>query len=500
VLGAFLVLAMGVPAAPVVPGYHGLVPGGKVVGQVLVDTENGKTGSFVILLSDRAEVQSAHAISDQSARGWKVFNQLRNKAQQSQRPLDTLLTARGSPHRSYWAANAIVAEGGRDLVAQLARRPDVRAIEANDPVPGPKAIEPPELAEQPAIASTGVTEPVEWGVANVRAPQVWALGHTGEGIVVASGDTGVKWDHPAIINMYRGWDGEHADHNYSWHDAIHDSVGNPCGNDSKFPCDDDRHGTHTTGTMVGDDGGANKIGVAPGAKWVGCRNMDRGDGTPERYTECFQFFIAPTDLAGQNPNPDLRPHVINNSWGCPPSEGCAPLTLQQIVENTEAAGILVVASAGNKGRSGCATVVDPPAIYEASFSVGAYDINNALAVFSSRGPVAIDGSNRVKPNLSAPGVAVRSAVIPDGYRNLNGTSMAGPHVAGTVALLWSARPELKRKIARTKQILEETANSDLTVPTGPQTCGETTIRDIPNNLFGHGRVDALAAVNFRPSQ
>ena len=114
----------------------------------------------------------------------------------------------------------------------------------------------------------------------------------------------------------------------------------------------------------------NQIGVAPGAKWIGCRNMDQGNGTPATYTECFQFFIAPTDLNNQNPNPTLRPHVMNNSWGCPTSEGCAPDSLQTIVENTRAAGIFVEVSAGN-GGSGCSTVNDPPAIYDASYSTGA---------------------------------------------------------------------------------------------------------------------------------
>ena len=142
-----------------------------------------------------------------------------------------------------------------------------------------------------------------------------------------------------------------ADHNYNWHDSIHGPIGgqgqNPCGYDTQAPCDDHGHGTHTTGLAVGDDGAGNQIGVAPGAKWIGCHNMDQGVGRPETYTECFQWFIAPTDLTGQNPDPTKRPHVMNNSWGCPTSELCAPDSLQQIVENTTAAGIFVEVSAGN---------------------------------------------------------------------------------------------------------------------------------------------------------
>ena len=143
----------------------------------------------------------------------------------------------------------------------------------------------------------------------------------------------MRWTHNALKPQYRGWNGSTADHNYNWHDSIH-SGGGACGPNTQAPCDDNGHGTHTTGTTSGDDGAGNQIGVAPGAKWIGCRNMDQGNGTPATYTECFQFFIAPTDLNGQNPDPTLRPHVMNNSWGCPPSEGCAPDTLRTIVENT----------------------------------------------------------------------------------------------------------------------------------------------------------------------
>ena len=138
--------------------------------------------------------------------------------------------------------------------------------------------------------------------------------------------------------------------------------------------------------------------------------MDENVGRPETYTECFQWFIAPTDLAGNNADPTKRPHVMNNSWGCPASELCAPDSLQQIVENTQAAGIFVVVSAGNAG-SGCSTVQDPPAIYEASYSVGAMNTGAmSIASFSSRGPVTVDGPGRIKPDIAAPGNPNRSSV------------------------------------------------------------------------------------------
>src|ERR1700738_2651653 len=102
-------------------------------------------------------------------------------------------------------------------------------------------------------------ETIEPGIAYTHAPDVWALGFRGQGITVAGADTGERWTHNALKPHYRGWDGQNADHNYNWHDSIPDGVGNPCGNDSPFPCDDLGHGSHTTGTMIGDDGAGNQI-------------------------------------------------------------------------------------------------------------------------------------------------------------------------------------------------------------------------------------------------
>jgi len=462
----------------------------KIAPEVMADTADGKSASIIILLADQADVSAGYGMRDQDARGRFVYNTLSQHAARTQRGIRNLLNSRGITYQSFWVVNMIGANADRTLVDTLAARPDVVRVDSNRPT---------RWIEDPSIANFGVTpgnpSTVEWGVQNVNAPQVWAMGFTGQGIVIGNEDTGMRWTHNAIKPHYRGWNGVTADHNYNWHDSIHDSVNNPCGNDSTFPCDDSAHGTHTTGSTCGDDGMGNQIGVAPGAKWIGCRNMDQGNGTPARYTECFQFFIAPTDLNGQNPNPALRPHVINNSWICPTTEGCSTGDeLRMIVENTQAAGIFVEASAGNSG-SDCSTVNAPPAIYEASFSTGAIDITDTLAIFSSRGPVTLDGSNRLKPNISAPGVNVRSSVNTSdtSYSNFSGTSMAGPHVVGVVALLWSARPQLQRDIATTKMILQNTANPNVTL-VQPQTCGGIPNTAIPNNSFGYGRVDALAAV------
>jgi serine protease AprX len=480
----------GVPAGP--PVGPGIPP--RVEQRVLEDTAGGKSAQFLVLFAQSPNLSQAYHIMDQDRRGWFVYNTLSESANRSQAGVKALLDRRGIPYQSFWVANALVVSGDRALVDSLAARPEVTRIESDRPF---KGISDPVPASQATLPDAPAA--LEWGVQNVNAPQVWAMGFTGQGIVIGSQDTGVRWSHNAIKAHYRGWNGSVADHNYNWWDAVRTPVPghttNPCGYASNVPCDDGGHGTHTTGTTNGDDGSGNQIGVAPGAQWVACRNMDQGDGRPSTYMGCFQFFTAPTDLNGNNPNPALRPHILNNSWGCPPSETCAPDTLQATVEAAQASGMFVAASTGNNG-SGCGTVQDPPGIYDATFSAGAIDINNTLAGFSSRGPVMIDGSNRMKPNLAAPGVNVRSALnsSDSAYGNLSGTSMASPHVAGVVALLWSAHPELSRMITETKNLLQNTADP-LVVVSPPQTCGGVPSSVIPNNSFGYGRVDALAAVN-----
>jgi serine protease AprX len=496
--GVVAALALVLAGFGVLPGETGASNGSspKIGSQVLRDTASGSETQFVVYLGDQADLSAAYAMRDQDARGWYVYRTLREHAARTQAPIIAQLEARGVPYRSFWAANVVMTEGDRSLVDALAARADVKSIESDDKSDLLQEVEVPfdfdsvsALVTAASPSRPAASNAVEWGVNDVHAPALWSAGDTGQGIVVASADTGVRWTHSALRNQYRGWNGTNADNNYNWHDAIH-SGGGVCGPDTVQPCDDDSHGTHTTGSAVGSDGGMNQIGVAPGAKWIGCRNMDQGTGSPATYTECFQWFIAPTNLSGQNADPTKRPHVINDSWTCPASEGCAANTLQTIVQNTEAAGIFVEASAGNSGP-GCSTVSDPPAIYSSAFSTGAVDSSNTLAGFSSRGPVTADGSNRMKPEIVAPGVNVRSSVRSSdtAYSSFSGTSMAGPHVVGVVALLWSARPDLVRNIAATKQLLTNTANP--AVGGGGTGCGGSSV--VPNNNFGSGLVDALAA-------
>lgn len=454
----------------------------KVDESVLRGAANGSI-EFIVFLAKQADLSEAARLSTRTDKGSWVFRTLRDTAQRSQGGVIQALQALGVPYRPYWVANMIWVRGDLGTIEAMAARPDVAQVYANPAVRMSRPIVDHNALEPEA------TQGIEWNISHINAPALWQLGHTGEGVVLGGQDTGYQWDHPALINQYRGWDGQNEDHDYNWHDAIH-SGGGVCGADSPFPCDDNDHGTHTMGTMVGDDGAGNRIGVAPGARWIGCRNMNRGVGTPITYAECYQWFIAPTRVDGSDPDPSKAPHAINNSWSCPPSEGCTnPDVLLTVVENVRAAGILTVHAAGNEGP-GCSSVSDPAAIYDASMTVAATSNADGIASFSSRGPVLSDGSGRMKPDISAPGVNIRSSVPGGGYAGgWNGTSMASPHIAGVAALLISAQPAIAGNVAALEQAIALGA-----VPlTSSQGCGGDGPDDVPNNSFGWGRVDALAA-------
>src|SRR5213080_418629 len=457
----------------------------KVAPWVVEHTAYGQQAEFFVVLAERADLRPAANLPTKTEKGRFVYQTLLEKARATQGPILQWLRDRKIEHQSFYIVNAILVKGTRDVAEALAARPEVARVEGN-PLIHNNLPQPEPVTEAPSKPQA--PKAIEPGITYTHAPDVWGLGFTGEGIVVASADTGVRWTHNALKPHYRGWDGVNADHDYNWHDSIHDSVGNPCGNDSPFPCDDFFHGTHTTGTAIGDDGMGNQIGMAPGAKRIGCRNMDVGNGTPARYIECMQFFLAPYPVGGGDPDPTKAPDITINSGGCPPSEGCSVGTLQAAVEAQAAAGIMMVVAAGNSG-SACSTVVDPPSFYAASYTVGALQTGtDTIASFSSRGPVTIDGSGRIKPDITAPGTGTRSAsnASDNAYTTASGTSMATPHIAGAMALLWSARPELKHNISFSRTDMDSFA-----VHIADTSCGAA---GPPNNVYGWGRVDALAAL------
>jgi subtilisin family serine protease len=411
-------------------------------------------GSFWVLLST----------SGTEATGTGFYHEARAAAAASQAPLRDLLTSRKADFETFWIADTIRVTGDAALRREIAARDDVKAILPDKPVtlPAPAA-----GAVQAAVDS------IEWNVDRINAPQVWAdRGDRGAGIVIANIDTGVQFDHPALAANYRGRqaDGTYQ-HDYSWYD--------PSGScPDATPCDNNGHGTHTMGTMAGADG----IGVAPGATWIAAKGCESNTCSVASLLAAGQWIVAPTDRTGRNPRPDLAPDIVNNSWGG--AAGFDPW-YADVVRAWTAAGIFPAFSNGNAGP-GCNTAGSPGS-YAGTYASGAFDVNDAIASFSSRGS---GEAGTIKPDISAPGVDIRSSV-PGGYATFSGTSMASPHTAATVALIWAAAPGLRRDVAATRDILNETA-----IDTADTTCGGTATN---NNVFGQGRLDALAAVALATS-
>ncbi len=465
----------------------------------------GRDGSVdaILVLADQTTPMLAPLRQDGDPRTRRraLVGALRARADATQIGLRQWFTVHGIAYRDFWIVNVIQARLPASSLGELAARSDIVRIEPNPQI----ALRLPEreagLADAPQAVD--IASGIAWGVARIEAPAVWSAGVSGQGVVIGGEDTGIQWDHPALKPQYRGWNGSRAHHNFNWHDAVHNAASEPiCGNDSPVPCDPNQHGTHTAGTFAGDDGISamprHQIGVAPGAKWIGCRNMDKyGNGTPARYIECMQWMLAPTDLNGGNANPDLAPDIVSNSWNCPTDEGCVSGDeIKSAVESLVAAGIFYVAAAGNDGAHGCSTIWSPPATYDATFDAGATDSSDALAGFSSRGPIS--GSTQTRPDLSAPGVSVCSSIPTSSYScTPSGTSMAAPHVSGAAALLMSAFPELKGHPDKVAGLLRATATTQgvTDTPGVTESCGGTPITQWPNYMVGHGRLDAANAIN-----
>jgi len=454
-------LVAGTPGASAAPQ---LAPA-SVENEVYAALAERGTAEFFVYLTETADLSAAAGLDSKLAKGTHVHRQLTSVAARSQAPLRAALDARGVGYTPFWIANALLVTGDRALVDELAARPDVASIEANGQVP----LLYPVAGFQP---DNGI-HVVEWGVANVNADDVWSqFGVTGEGIVVANIDTGVQHTHPALVAQYRGT--ATGSHDYNFFDPADICAGTT-------PCDNNGHGTHTMGTMVGDDGGSNQIGVAPGAQWIAAKGCESTSCSESSLLASGQWMVAPTRTDGSDADPAMAPDIVNNSWG----GGRGDTWYQATINAWINAGIFPMFSAGNSGP-GCNTANSPGDNLPA-YAVGAYDINNNIASFSSRGPSGVS-SSEIKPNIAAPGVTVRSSVPTNGYANASGTSMASPHASGVVALVWSAAPALQGDISGTRAVLDQTARD-----VGATGCGGTTA---DNNIFGEGRIDALAAVTL----
>lgn len=446
---------------------------GEIEKDLLAGFQQGKgSQNFFVEFKDKADLSAAYSIADWAERGRYVWNALVATAEKSQKQALSYLASQGIPYKSIKIDNSLYVKGGTlDHALALASLPGVDRVRAERIVPLPEPI--------PGVESAQING-VEWGIADIKANDVWSgFGATGEGIVVANIDTGVLYTHAALKSKYRGFLGDSSyDHNYNWWDPSR-----VCGNPSTAPCDNNGHGTHTMGTMVGDDGLGNQIGVAPGARWFACKGCESSSCSESALLECADFVLAPWDLNHANPDPAKRPHIVNNSWG----GGGGDTWYQGKVQAWSAAGIFPAFSAGNSGPS--CNSLGSPGDYQESFATAAHDSSRTIADFSSRGPSAFSGP-RVKPNLSAPGVSVRSAWNDGGYYTISGTSMASPHTAGAVALLWGAVPSLLGQISSTFDALEY--YTDKTAPAG--NCGGPGGGTLPNYTYGNGYLNIFNAV------
>jgi subtilisin family serine protease len=428
------------------------------------------------LMKRSAIVSTLRATTDETQQNLKKYLKLQQKI------------GKVTQVESFYIVNAVAVTATEDVMKKLATFPEVAKILPNET----RQLIAPHSKKSAVVASIDTkvarvekaitkkaptsfvaqTSPVEWNVERVHAPEAWDQGIDGTGIVVANIDTGVRWDHPALKEKYRGYhpdDPKHPDHEYNWFDAVHGQ---------SAPYDEVGHGTHTMGTMVGSEpGGANQIGVAPGAKWITVKAFSCWGGTDVDLLKAGEWILAPKDEDG-NPHPEQAPDIVNNSWGGGPE---LDEWYRLVVQNWRAAGIFPEFSAGNEGP-GMGSIANP-ANYPESIATGATDIHDQLAFFSSRGPSPYEEG---KPEISAPGVDIRSAVPNGGYEDSwSGTSMAGPHVAAVAALLKQAVSSLT--VDELEQILIAAAVPliDSTYPTSP------------NDGYGYGLVDAknvIAAV------
>ncbi|MFJ4675602.1 S8 family serine peptidase [Kitasatospora sp. NPDC088783] len=430
----------------------------------------GQDATFFVVLKDRADLGKAKGKGSHAEQAKAAYRELQDTVRRSQGALKKFLDEQKVGHQDYWIANAVQVTGDAKLVAELAGRDDVQKI-----VKAQRYHIDDTQVSAATTAETSSDGAPEWGVKDIEADQVWSqYDARGEGIVIANVDSGVQYDHPDLVADYRGNNGDGTFTNdYNFYDPT-----GLCATAST-PCDNNGHGTHTMGTMVAKNG----IGVAPNAKWIAAKGCESSQCSDEYLLKAGQWLLAPTDHNGNNPRPDLAPNIVNNSWG-----GGDTTFYQDIVEAWNSAGIFEAFAAGNDGDGTTCSTSHAPGSQAPSYGVGAYDANGKIASFSGFGPSLVDGS--AKPNISAPGVNVRSTWPGSAYTAESGTSMATPHVAGAVALLWSAAPSLIGDIDATRALLDQGARD-----VDDTHCGGTAG---VNDVWGEGKLDILKSVDLAP--
>ncbi|MBN8190875.1 S8 family serine peptidase [Bacillus sp. NTK074B] len=438
------------------------------------------TGSVAKKATEKAKKQKLSANSKKLLKRNMVVSELRATALESQAQVKEYLQKEKKSGavkeiKDFYVVNGMAVTSTKKVMEKISTFAEVEKILPNET----RQIIQPAKAKASSSAVLDKEAPntpasIEWNIDRVGAPAVWDMGIDGAGTVIASIDSGVQWNHPALKEKYRGYDPqnpESPDHEFNWFDA---TAG------QSAPYDDDGHGTHTVGTMVGSEpDGSNQIGVAPGAKWIAVKAFTANGGTDVDLLEAGEWILAPKDAEG-NPHPEMAPDVVNNSWG-----GGAGLDewYRDMVSAWRAAEIFPEFSAGNTTlfNPGGPGSIANPANYPESFATGATDINDQLGSFSLQGPSPYD---EIKPEIAAPGVNIRSSVPGGNYEGgWNGTSMAGPHVTAVAALLRQVDASLT--VDEIEEILMTTAV--------PLTDG--TFPESPNNGYGHGLVNAFDAVS-----
>lgn len=417
------------------------------------------TADMVVEFRNMPDLSPALSM-DWEARGEYVVRALKLANQRAHAGAIRYLAARKLRHRAFLVGNLLYVYGGdRDAATTLAALPEVAAVRAPITIHLP----PLEVNEGPVVHGT-----TAWGLNDSNAPAFWSTFNTqGAGIVVANIDTGVQYNHPALVSSFNC---ASPTDTKCWRDPS-----NICG--TAGACDNSGHGTHTMGTMIAaDDASLPYVaGMAPKAKWIACKGCESNSCSEAALNTCADWILSPGGSAAN------RPHIVNNSWGGFGNDAW----YRNKVEAWQAAGIFPAFSAGNSGPS-CRTL-GSPGDYQQSFATAAHDATRAIAWFSSRGPSAYGYTPYTKPNISAPGVNILSTVPGNGWAAYSGTSMASPHTAGAVALLWSCNPALKGNISQTIELLQR--NADPAQSAG--SCGGPPNGE-GNYTFGYGYLNILA--------